>query len=100
ASDVDVLVAAISSPVANLLAPLSRERKIPLIVANAGGHLEPPAPDNPFVLHNSLHYWQASYAMGTWLARSSRSAFIASSFADSGYDALFAFRAGFEAGGG
>jgi branched-chain amino acid transport system substrate-binding protein len=100
ASGVDAIVATISSPLARLLAPLARERGIPLIVANAGGHLDPPAPDNPFVLHNSLLYWQASYAMGTWLARSSRSAFIASSFADSGYDALFAFRAGFEAGGG
>jgi branched-chain amino acid transport system substrate-binding protein len=99
-SNLDVLVATISSPLARLLAPLAEEASIPMIVANAGGHLDPPAPDNPFVLHNSLLYWQASYAMGTWLARSKRSAFIATSFADSGYDALFAFRAGFEAGGG
>jgi branched-chain amino acid transport system substrate-binding protein len=101
AGGVDLIVAGVTSPVAHLVAPLVADRQIPLIVANVGAHLEPAAPDNPFVLRNSLQYWQASYALGGWTAAQvGRSGFIASSLADSGYDNVLAFRVGLEGGGG
>src|SRR5947207_1750842 len=56
---------------------------------------------NPFVVHNSLLYWQGSYALGQWATRHvARRAFVATAFADSGYDTIYAFRQGFESTGG
>jgi branched-chain amino acid transport system substrate-binding protein len=100
-SGVDVVVADVTTPVAKLLTPLSAKAKVPLVVANVGGHVPLPADKSPYVLHNSLLYWQASFAAGKWAAANlGRSAFVAASLADSGYDAVYAFRQGFEAAGG
>jgi branched-chain amino acid transport system substrate-binding protein len=98
---VDVVVAGITAPVARQLAPTFEERGVPLVVANVGAHLVRPAARSPFVLHNSLQYWRASYAAGAWSAATlGRRAMIAASLADSGYDTLYAFARGFEANGG
>jgi branched-chain amino acid transport system substrate-binding protein len=98
---VDVIVAGLSTPVARWLTPLVEERQVPMVVANVGGHVLDPAQKSPYVVHNSLLYWQGSFAMGRWSAQHiGRRAFLASSRADSGYDTIFAFRSGFESAGG
>lgn len=52
------------------------------------------------VLHSSLAHWEASWALGRWAAQHlGRRGIVATSLYDSGYDALYAFRRGFEGGG-
>jgi branched-chain amino acid transport system substrate-binding protein len=97
----DVVVAGVSALVAERLGPLFARRRTPLVVANTGAHVVPTAARSPFVLHNSLLYWQASFAMGRWAARNlGRRAFVATSLHDAGYDSVYAFRRGFESAGG
>jgi branched-chain amino acid transport system substrate-binding protein len=97
----DVVVAGVSAPVAARLGGLFAERQASLVVADVGGHVVQAAPRNPFVLHNSLLYWQASFAMGRWAAANvGPRAVVASSLCDSGYDTVYAFRRGFESAGG
>src|SRR5437016_1100287 len=83
-SGLDVLVAGVTSPIVRFLAPLVQQAQLPLVVANVGGHVPDPAEKNPFVVHNSLLYWQGSYALGQWATRHvARRAFVAAAFADS-----------------
>jgi branched-chain amino acid transport system substrate-binding protein len=98
---VDVVVAGVSAPVAALIAPLAEERRRPLVVANAGAHVVLPESRSPYVLHNSLHLWQGSFALGTWAASVlGRRALLAAAQCDAGYDMLYSFRRGFGAAGG
>jgi branched-chain amino acid transport system substrate-binding protein len=97
----DVVVAGISALVADRIGALFSARQASLVVADVGAHVVQPASRNPFVLHNSLLYWQASYAAGQWAAANlGTRAFIASGLSDSGYDTVYAFRRGFESAGG
>jgi branched-chain amino acid transport system substrate-binding protein len=97
----DVVVAGVSALVADRIGSLFSARQTPLVVADVGAHLVPPASRNAYVLHNSLLYWQASYAAGLWAAGNlGTRAFIASGLSDSGYDTVYAFRRGFESAGG
>ena len=99
----DVVVAAVSAPVAARLAPLFEERHKSLIVANVGAHVVLPSARSPYVLHNSLLYWQACFLSGQYAGRSgglNRKAFVATAQADAGYDTVYAFRRGFESEGG
>jgi branched-chain amino acid transport system substrate-binding protein len=97
----DVVVAGVTSLVAERLAGLFTTRRAPLIVTDVGAHLVQPSARKDFILHNSLLYWQASFTAGQWAAaRVGRRAFVASALADSGYDTIYAFKRGFEAAGG
>jgi branched-chain amino acid transport system substrate-binding protein len=97
----DVVVAGVSAIVARRLGDLFLERRTPLVVANVGAHVVPPAARNDYVLHNSLLYWQANHALGRWAARRlGARAFIAAAASDAGYDTVYALRRGFEAAGG
>lgn len=97
----DVVIANVSAPVARYLAPLFADRQASLIVANVGAHVVQPAARSPFVLHNSLLYWQGSFALGRWAAtKLGNRGFVAAAQSDAGYDTIFAFRRGFESAGG
>lgn len=97
----DVVVAGVSAPVASRLSGELADRRVPLLVANVGAHAVPPADRNPYVLHNSLNYWQASFGMGTWAAANlGRRALVVSSAPDAGYDTIYAFRQGMRSAGG
>jgi branched-chain amino acid transport system substrate-binding protein len=97
----DVVVAGVSALVADRLAALFAERQASLVVADVGAHVVQPAAQNKNVLHNSLLLWQSSFAAGQWAAATvGKTAFLAATVGDAGYDALFAFRRGFESGGG
>jgi branched-chain amino acid transport system substrate-binding protein len=97
----DVVVANVSAPVAQRLATLFADRQASLVVADVGAHVVQPAARNAFVLHNSLLYWHASFALGQWAAANlGNRGFVAACLCDAGYDTVFAFRRGFESAGG
>ena len=97
----DAVVAGVSALVADRIGSLFSARQASLVVADVGAHLVQPAARNAYVLHNSLLYWQASFAVGQWAAANlGTRAFLASGLSDSGYDTVYAFRRGFESAGG
>lgn len=97
----DVVIADVSAPIATAVAPLFADARVPLVVANAGGHVVRPRDRSAVVVHSSLMLWNASYALGAWAAAHvGKRGYALVSFADAGYDSLFAFRRGFEAAGG
>ena len=99
AAGVDVVVGNVTVPVARLLTPLFAQKKKPLVVANAGGHVPLPGDRSAYVVHTPD--WQSGFALGKWAAgKLGRKGFIAASLADSGYDAVYAFRRGFESARG
>ena len=101
ARGMDAVVAGVTTPVATRLAGLFSEAGVPLIAANAGGHVVRRSDRSPAVLHLSLGYWKASFAMGRWAgANLGTRGLVATSLADSGYDAVYAFRRGLESAGG
>lgn len=81
------------------VAPLYAEEDVPLVVATAGENII--RDEYTHVSYSSLGYWQAAYRAGEWAAQThgNRAAMIASLY-ESGYDALYAFRLGFESAGG
>jgi ABC-type branched-subunit amino acid transport system substrate-binding protein len=101
ASGVDVVVAGVTTPVARQITSLFEDAGVTLVAASAGGHLVRPADRSPAVVHHSLGYWQASFAIGRWAAANAgATGFVATSLADSGYDAVYAYRRGLESAGG
>jgi branched-chain amino acid transport system substrate-binding protein len=97
---IDLLVALINRGVLGPLRPQLHERQLPLLIADAGADVWRSAQDSPYILRNSLSYWQSNWALGRWAgAEIGQRAFIATSFYESGYDALYAFRAGLSAAG-
>jgi branched-chain amino acid transport system substrate-binding protein len=72
-----------------------------LVLANVGANIPRQTEQSPYLFQHSLSHWQASWALGDWAGRDlGRRGFMALSFYDSGYDAPYAFRAGFERAGG
>jgi len=96
---VDALLGVIHPEIASRLAPLLAEKRIPLWVCEAGASAVNTV--SPWIIYHTLHYWQAQWLLGDWAARNlGKKAAVAVSLYDSGYDALYAFRLGFEAAGG
>ena len=98
---VGLVVGVVSSSVAARLVDLFHESQTILLVSNAGANVVRPNERSPYVFYNSLGFWQAGWAMGTWAAANlGKKGFVASSFYDAGYDAPYAFRQGFQRPGG
>lgn len=98
---VDLIIGVATPSLAATLRPVLTASRTPFIALDAGANLPRASEQFPYMVYNTLGYWQANWAMGQWAASNlGLQAFIASSFYDSGYDALYAFRAGFEAAGG
>lgn len=98
---VDAVVGVVSESVAARLGGLFSHAKVPLVVAGLGANIIRRNEQKPFVYHVSLDLWQASWALGAWAASSlGTKGFMAASLYDSGYDTHWAFRRGFEEGGG
>ncbi len=95
-----VVGAANTSLAAALHKTLYESRRF-LILANVGANIPRRAEQSPFLFQHSLSHWQANWALGDWAGHSQgQRGFMALSFYDSGYDAPYAFRAGFERAGG
>ena len=95
------MVAYVEPTVAGMLGDLFEESQKILIVAGAGANVIRPEDRSPVVFHNTLGLWQANWAMGRWAVQNlGHKAFIATSFYESGYSTLNAFRLGVESAGG
>jgi branched-chain amino acid transport system substrate-binding protein len=100
-AQVDFVAGTIKPDIAAGLHPLLHERQVPFIVSDVSADVPRAGQPSPYVFRNSLGHWQSSWALGRWAARNvGRSAFIAASFYESGYDAIYAFQLGFESVGG
>lgn len=98
---VDVLAAFVCRNAAGEWASELAERKVPLLVCDAGANAVQPGALSPWVVRHSLGYWQANWAAGQWAARTmGRRAVVAVGALESGFDMLPAFIRGFEAAGG
>jgi branched-chain amino acid transport system substrate-binding protein len=98
---VDLLVGFVNSAVASSLSPVLQEKRTPFISANTGEYLNREEDDDPSILRITLQYWQTHWAMGAWAARNlGKTAYIASSLYESGYDSSWAFELGFASQGG
>ncbi|MBI1804851.1 MAG: ABC transporter substrate-binding protein [Ignavibacteriae bacterium] len=99
--NVDVLIGVMTPGVAVQLHDVLESSRTFLILADAGANVVRNVEHSPYVFHNSLNYWRSSWAMGEWVVRNiGRKVFVASSFYESGYDALYAFRLGVNSAGG
>jgi branched-chain amino acid transport system substrate-binding protein len=99
--DVDLLVGVMSSAATAPLQDLLQERRVPLIVTNVGANVVRSYGQSPYLFRASLNDWQANWATGAWAAdRVGKTAFIASSFYESGYDTAYMFARGLEYAGG
>lgn len=100
-ADVDMVVGLVSTPTAMRLGSLFEAEQKVLMVVGAGEAMPHETETSPYVFHSTLNYWQSNWATGQWAAKNlGGRAFMVSSFYESGYDALYAFRAGFEQAGG
>lgn len=97
----DLLAGLVPPDAAADLGPALGERGSLLIASSVGANSIPRRQHVPQVLHTTLAYWQASWALGGWSATNHgpRAVALASHY-ESGYDALAAFRHGFEQAGG
>lgn len=101
AGQVDVLAGFVCANAATQWAPQLAAHQVPLLVGDAGANALVPGAQSPWVLRNSLGYWQAAWAAGRWAAQNlGPRAIVAVGPADSGFDHLPAFERGFASGGG
>lgn len=101
AGQVDVLAGFVCANTAAQWAPLLAEHQVPLLVGDAGANALAPEAQSPWIVRNSLGYWQAAWAAGRWAAQNlGPRAIVAVGPADSGFDHLPAFERGFASAGG
>lgn len=98
---VDVLAGFVDPGAAASWAPMLAEHQVPLLVGDTGANALNPQTRSPWIVHNSLGYWQAAWAAGRWAAKAlGPRAVVAVGPADSGFDHLLAFERGFASAGG
>ncbi len=98
---VDVLSGLFSRNHADSLESLLREHQTPLLVSDIGANTISTHNKSPYIMRSSLGFWQSNLALGQWAAQQvGQRAVISTSFYESGYDTIHAFRSGFEHGGG
>ncbi|HYG57712.1 MAG TPA: ABC transporter substrate-binding protein, partial [Symbiobacteriaceae bacterium] len=97
----DLLVGAAGPQGLDLLRPLLAQTGTVFIAVDSGANAVRKSEYSPWVFYQTLGYWHAGWAAGQWAARHlGGRAFAASSFFESGYDALASFQVSFEAAGG
>jgi branched-chain amino acid transport system substrate-binding protein len=99
---VDLLIGFVNPAVGATLAPLFQyNARVPFFAANMGEYMTRTGDSDPAILLSTLLYWQSHWTMGVWAAENiGKTAYIASSLYDSGYDSSWAFQLGFESSGG
>ena len=99
--NVDILTGIISESASRDMHDLLDETDKFLIANHSGANTLKSQDHSPNIVYNSLNLWQTNYALGKWAAHNvGKKAVVASSFYESGYDALYAFISGFESQGG
>lgn len=98
---VDLLAGFVCANTAAQWEPLLARHGVPLLVGDAGANALAPAARTPWVVRNSLGYWQTAWATGRWAAKAlGPRAIVAMGPADSAFDHLPAFERGFASAGG
>lgn len=98
---VKIITGMISPHLAYRLQDYFTKNRIFLITGNLGANVSTAISNCPFIYRHTLHTWQGTWAIGKWAAQKLGSrGIILSSFYESGFDTLQAFRLGFEQGGG
>ncbi|HEX8220434.1 MAG TPA: ABC transporter substrate-binding protein [Chloroflexia bacterium] len=98
---IDLMVGLVNPSVADTLVPILEASKTAFIASSLGENVARADEHSSYIFHHTMGMWQANWALGKWAATAlGRTAVMASSYYDSGYDTLYAFRMGFEAGGG
>ena len=98
---IDILAGIVSESVPGSLRSLLEDKRMYMIANHVGANIVRSHDHNPFIIHNSLNLWQSNYALGMWAAENlGKRALVVSSFYESGYDAQYAFNAGFESAQG
>jgi branched-chain amino acid transport system substrate-binding protein len=96
----DLITGLFNARVASGLSRPSAGAEIPFLASSVGESMISGSRKDAPAVH-SLNYWQANWAMGRWAAQHlGKRTFIASSFYESGFDGIYAFRLGFESSGG
>ena len=95
---VNILLGFMASPVAAAVATMSRDAKIPMIVANASG-VEIPRM-SPYVVRTSFTMWQVSLPLGKAAGQSFKTGYTLVPDYSAGHEAENAFVKGFTDGGG
>jgi branched-chain amino acid transport system substrate-binding protein len=100
-SGVHIYAGIIGSAACAQIRNLFEEKHTFLIANHVGANIIPACDHSPYIIHNSLNYWQANWNLGEWAAKNlGKKALQTSSFYESGYDAVYAFQHGFESAGG
>lgn len=100
-STVNVLAGFVCANAAVQWEPMLARHGVPLLVGDAGANALAPAARTPWVVRNSLGYWQTAWATGRWAAKAlGPRAIVAVGPADSAFDQLPAFERGFASAGG
>jgi ABC-type branched-subunit amino acid transport system substrate-binding protein len=98
---VDLLAGFGRHDLASHLTPLLESHRTPFVMSDLGADVVRKRRESPYLIRNSLGYWQANYSMGHWAAANlGRRVLIATDFLESGYDMVYAFRRAFEEAGG
>ncbi len=99
--NVDILSGVINPVIAERLHETLERNKTFLILIEAGANILRNGEISPYIFHNNLGYWRSNFAVGEWGVRNyGKKVFVASSFYESGYDALYSFNLGVEKAGG
>jgi branched-chain amino acid transport system substrate-binding protein len=96
-----VVIGVVGAQMAADLGAVVRASDTSLVVMDGGANVVRAGEDSPNVFYSTVGYWQSNWAMGAWAAQHlGQRAFLAASFYESGYDALYAAEAGIEAAQG
>jgi branched-chain amino acid transport system substrate-binding protein len=95
---VQILAGMVFTPNAMAAAPLCTEAKVPMVIMNAATSAITTM--SPYVVRLSMTQWQSGLPLGTWAAKTFKTAYIAVSDFGPGRDAEAAFTKGFTDGGG
>lgn len=99
--NIDIAVGLMNSHIVQYLVPTVEKAGINFIEANLGENFFHKDLASDRFFQSSLNLWQSHYTLGEYAAHNiGTTAISASSFIDSGYDALYAFEAGFKSAGG
>jgi branched-chain amino acid transport system substrate-binding protein len=96
-----VVIAVVGAHAAAQLREVIGQRGTSLVVVDGGANIVRADEDSPNLFYSTVGYWQSNWAMGAWAAEHlGPRAFVAASFYESGYDAIYAAEMGIEAAQG
>lgn len=100
-NQIDMMIGLVNPSVAISLQSTLEAANIPFLASGLGENVARNVEYDSNIYFHTLGLWQSNWALGQWAAANlGSSAVLGSSAYDSGFDAVYAFRAGFESAGG